>query len=52
MKRVLIVDDDERIRLVISKFLSDKWYEIAEADSGQQALDLYPVFRPDVYEPG
>src|SRR5262245_17777894 len=47
-ERVLLVDDDESIRQVVSIFLSDEGYEIAGAGNGREALELVTDFRPDI----
>jgi CheY-like chemotaxis protein len=47
-ERILLVDDDESIRQVVSIFLSDEGYTIGQAGNGQAALDLLDEFRPDI----
>lgn len=44
--RLLVVDDDEAIREIISAMLTEHGYEIVTAEDGQQALELLPQFRP------
>ena len=39
--RVLLMDDDETILLVLMNMLSELGYEYASATDGQQAIDLY-----------
>lgn len=39
-KRLLVVDDEESIRLALSKFLRSRGYEVQTADSGAAALEL------------
>ncbi|GGG18469.1 response regulator transcription factor [Paenibacillus aceti] len=47
-KRVLIVEDEARIREVISDyFLQDGW-EVSEADNGREALDWFDTMYPDL----
>ncbi len=48
MKRVLVVDDEENIRLVLRTLLRKHGYEVEVADSGEQALGLLDKFGPDV----
>ncbi|MBA3826262.1 MAG: response regulator [Ktedonobacterales bacterium] len=38
--RVLIVDDDDDIRLALRMVLEDEGYSVAEAENGQAALDV------------
>jgi len=38
--RILIVDDDVHIRRLIKLYLRDSGYEIAEAATGEEALEL------------
>lgn len=46
--RLLVVDDDEAIRELLSAMLTEKGYETAAAEDGLQALELLPQFRPDL----
>ncbi|HEX6060374.1 MAG TPA: HD domain-containing phosphohydrolase [Gemmatimonadaceae bacterium] len=39
VKRILVVDDEETIRLAIGKFLRSRGYEVHAAESGAAALD-------------
>ena len=41
MAKVLVVDDEERIRDIIKQYLKFEGYEYAEAANGQQAVDLF-----------
>ena len=47
-KTVLIVDDEQRIRKLISDFLQREGYTILEADNGQSALALFAAERIDL----
>ena len=38
LKRMLIVDDEETIRLALAKFLKSRGYDVHTADSGPAAL--------------
>lgn len=48
MKRVLVVDDEENLRLVLRTLLRKHGYEVEVADSGEAALALVDTFGPDV----
>ena len=55
--RVLIVDDEETIRLALAKFLRTRGYNVQTAESGAGALDLlhrgkYVLMLCDVRMPG
>lgn len=39
-EKILIVDDEERIRRLLNMYLARENYEIAEAENGQEALEL------------
>ena len=45
---MLIADDDADIREVLRLFLVGKGYLVSTVESGQEALDAVPMFRPDV----
>ncbi len=47
MRRVLVVDDEENIRLVIRSYLRRDGYEVEAAASGEEALALVETFGPD-----
>jgi len=48
MRRVLVVDDEENIRLVLRTLLRKHGYEVEVADNGEAALALVESFGPDV----
>jgi two-component system response regulator AtoC len=48
MRRVLVVDDEENIRLVLRTLLKKHGYEVELADSGEAALSSLDSFDPDV----
>jgi len=41
MKKVLLADDEDRMRKLLSDFLKREGYSILEAANGQEALDLF-----------
>jgi DNA-binding response OmpR family regulator len=47
-KTVLIADDEQRIRKLISDFLQREGYTLLEADNGQSALALFAAERIDL----
>lgn len=46
--RVLVVDDDQTIRTVVSEYLRRRGYEVDEATDGAEALDVIRQTPPDV----
>src|SRR4051795_3333743 len=46
--RILVVDDEPAIRRYLRAALSAHSYELYEAATGQEALTLVPVTRPDL----
>ena len=48
MRRVLVVDDEENIRLVLRTLLRKHGYEVEVAESGEDALAQIDTFGPDV----
>jgi len=47
MTKILVVDDEEMMRMVTGKILSSK-YEVLTASSGKEALDIYEESRPSL----
>jgi two-component system response regulator AtoC len=47
MRRVLVVDDEESLRLVVRSFLRRDGYEVEVASSGEEALAMVEAFGPD-----
>lgn len=47
-KRILIVDDEVRMRKIVADFLHREGYEILEASDGIEALDLFADQQPDL----
>ncbi len=48
MARVLVVDDEPDVRLLLRLLMSDAGYEVLDAANGDDALDLVSRARPDV----
>jgi two-component system response regulator AtoC len=48
MRRVLVVDDEENIRLVLRTLLKKAGYEVEVAEGGEAALAALDSFDPDV----
>jgi len=47
MKKILIVDDEDCIRLVLSEFLKSRGFTTCEAKNGFEAIALFSSERPD-----
>src|ERR1700753_704353 len=48
MRRVLVVDDEENIRLVLKTLLKKHGFDVEVADSGEPALAQLDAFDPNV----
>jgi len=48
MKKVLLVEDDRRMRNLLSYYFRSEGFEIVEADNGQDALDIFKASRIDL----
>lgn len=46
--KILIADDEARIRKVIALLLKEEGYEVKTVENGQQVMDVLLSFRPDV----
>jgi signal transduction histidine kinase/FixJ family two-component response regulator/molybdopterin converting factor small subunit len=56
-KKLLLVDDEEGIRKVLSISLSDNGYQVFTAENGEQALEIFqreapPIVLTDIKMPG
>jgi DNA-binding NtrC family response regulator len=56
MAVILLIDDDERLRRMLSRMLSTAGHEVIEADNGRSALAILPACNPaavitDVFMP-
>lgn len=48
MAKILIIDDEKDLCLVLSRFLSKHGYEVMEANKGKKALELVQENMPDL----
>ena len=48
MKRILVVDDEEAIRLLYREELQEAGYEVTTAANGHEALKMVQQSRPDL----
>ncbi len=46
--RILIIEDEEGVRRVLSNNLSRRGFRVHAAESGRDGLEAEPVFRPDL----
>lgn len=47
-KTVMIVEDEERMRFLLSQYLKKEGYEVLEAENGVKALELYKKQKADL----
>lgn len=47
MRKIMVVDDAQFMRVRISKLLTGHGYEVVEAENGNQAVQVYQVAKPD-----
>lgn len=48
MKRILVVDDEESIRLLYKEELEEEGFAVEVARDGLEALEQIPLFKPDI----
>ena len=48
MARVLIVDDQEKIRKILAVLLVEHGHRVEEAGSAEEGLERQPAFQPDL----
>jgi len=46
MKRILVVDDEENIRMLYQEELQEEGYEVTAASNGNEALDILAKAEP------
>jgi two-component system chemotaxis response regulator CheY len=47
-ERILVVDDDDSIRQIVSLFLEDEGFRVVTVPNGQAALDVVATYQPDI----
>ena len=47
-RKVLVVDNEDVDRELVINILEPLGFEMAEAATGQECLDVYPTFKPDI----
>ena len=47
-KRVLVVDDDRMIRMLVRLLLQREGYDVLEAKNGREGLDMVQIHHPDL----
>ena len=48
MKKIMVVDDSLIVRVNLKKILQKQGYMVTEAANGQEAVEKYRIFRPDL----
>jgi DNA-binding NtrC family response regulator len=48
MPKILITDDEQQIRRILSIMLKERGYEVTQAESGERAIEVSKEFRPDL----
>lgn len=48
MSHILLIDDDEDVLKLTTRWLQKAGYEVSSAASGQEALDLLKSLKPDL----
>ena len=48
MKKILIVEDEDKIRRIIKTFLEKKSFKIIEVSDGKDAVDVFLTEKPDL----
>jgi CheY-like chemotaxis protein len=48
MSKIMIVDDEEKIRYIVRKMLEGEGYKVLEAEGGKQCLEIIKKEKPDL----
>lgn len=46
--KILVVEDEKKLREIMALFLRSESFEVEEAESGEAALKIFPRFMPDL----
>lgn len=46
--RILIIDDDQSMRVMLRKIMAEEGYEVMEATNGQEGLQVFESYHPDL----
>ncbi|MCI0496250.1 sigma-54 dependent transcriptional regulator [candidate division KSB1 bacterium] len=46
--KILVVDDEQKIRLILTQILQDEGFTIQSVGSGEAAVEIAPSFEPDL----
>ena len=46
--KILIVDDEEKIRKVLTRLLEDEDYHVKSVENGQKAIAILVSYKPDI----
>jgi DNA-binding response OmpR family regulator len=48
IKKILVVDDEQKIVEVVKSYLNHSGYDVYEAYNGKQAIDIFEKFKPNL----
>jgi CheY-like chemotaxis protein len=48
MSKIMIVDDEEKIRYIVRKMLEGEGYEVVDAESAKQCFEILKDEKPDL----
>lgn len=48
MSKIMVVDDEEKIRYIVRKMLESAGHEVLEAESGKECLEIIKSEKPDL----
>lgn len=48
MAKILIVEDDDFLRNLLTKKLKAEGHEVEQAESGEKGIEIIPQFQPDL----
>ena len=50
-QKILIVDDEKKIRAILSRILSDEGFTVKAVESGEEALDAVDTLEAPIRDP-
>ena len=48
MAKILVIDDEQQMRLLLTRMLTREWHEVFIAQDGEEGVQSFHQFKPDL----